>query len=696
MHTKFHFNILIMYNKTMLNYLIITIFISILTLSSYSYGSLIQSFFKWRITQYINILLGFGFIIGVLNFIIYPIVIFNLSTNIFVGLVYFILVLPIFFYRRIQWFKLDRYLLIFSLIVFIRLIITYQRGLAEESFDTVHYLSYIIEAAKGTFFTEFDVNGGIRTWILPLDDFSSYYYVLATLYRSIEFIKNQFNMDILTLTMPSIMWISTLFYYILSVSLSFASIKSLKIRNIIHQIIIILLIQFFFGAFYYNSVFSFYGNTYRTLFSGLLVLLIFDALQKQQFEVSHSFMNMITISSILGFSGAGYLSSFIALYTYILLMLMKYRLSNVNISMIYFMFIPIVLFVSNYWLFLNLVSRPILILLLLTYCVLFGITLLIKYPLQNIYRYIIVFLVPFGIYVASFIINNSTPIMQEFFVPRSKADMVWDYFSIDNVRSLLFNSLIWISVLFYIYKSKMLFARYFIMVLLIFINPITYPFIVKVMAYDLVYQRSFDALFNPFTISLLISYLLVLFDKYRMINVGVLTMSFFLAQYSVFNNYHFYFNPEVNYSGFNRLPKDQVEVFEVLNTKIQIEKYDRAIVVSQVPSVKGFVSNVFSVLDYNTYRSIDRYDEEASPSISPLWNIFYPRDFYGQSIFSDEPDYANTCMYLVDSKVDFVLLDATQFYMINGDYVPLELRVRDCGTEVYRNNRYILYQFYWK
>ena len=170
----------------------------------------------------------------------------------------------------------------------------------------------------------------------------------------------------------------------------------------------------------------------------------------------------------------------------------------------------------------------------------------------------------------------------------------------------------------------------------------------------------------------------------------------FLAQYAVFNNYHFYFNPEENYNGFNRLPQDQVEVFEVLNTKIRIEEYDRAVVVSQVPSIKGFVSNVFSVLDYNTYRSIDRFDAVVNPSFSPLWNIFYPRDYYGQSIFSDEPDYANTCNYLVESKVDFVVLDSTQFYMIDGDYVPLYLRVRACGTEVYRNDRYILYQFYWK
>lgn len=122
-----------------------------------------------------------------------------------------------------------------------------------------------------------------------------------------------------------------------------------------------------------------------------------------------------------------------------------------------------------------------------------------------------------------------------------------------------------------------------------------------------------------------------------------------------------------------------------------------AIVVSQVPSVKGFVSNIDSVLDYNSYRSIDRFDLNTTPAFSPLWNIFVPRDYYGQAIFSDEPDYMNTCQYLVESRVDFVLVDSTQYYIDStGGFVPLFIRVRDCATEVYSNNRYILYQFYWK
>lgn len=680
----------------MLNYLIVVMCVLILTLSSYCYGSLVQSFFKWEISKYINVLLGFSLIVGILNFFIYPVVLFKLSSNIFMVVVLLSLVLPFFFCWKISWIRIDKSLLFFGLILLFRFVIAYNRGLAEESFDTVYYLSYIIEAAKGTFFTEFGINGVINTWISPLDDFSSHYYILATLYKSVEFIKSQFSLNILTLTMPVVIWISTLFYFVLSISLTFASIQILSIKKIYHQVIIILLTQIFFGSLYYNSVFSFYGNTYRTLFSGLLVLMVYEAIKKEKFEISFAFMIMIVSSSILGFSGSGYLSSFIALYVYTSLMLIKHSLSNRNISLIFIMFIPIIQFVANYWLLVGIISFPLLVFLLLLYCLLFGITYTLKVSLQPVYKFFFIFLIPISIYLVSIIINKSTPLMQDFFIHRSNADMVWDYFSAYGIQNFMFNIFLWISVIIYSFRSKETFSKYFLIVLAIFINPITYPFIVKVMAYDLVYQRSYDALFNPFTMILLFSYLLITAQKYRFVEWGILIASVFLAQHSSLNNYHFYFNPEYNYNGFNRLPQDQVEVFEVLNTKIKIEKYDRAIVVSQVPSVKGFVSNIFSVLDYNTYRSIDRFDSTVNPSFSPLWNIFYPRDFYGQQIFSDEPDYIQTCKYLIDNKVDFVLVDVNQFYIDNNDYVPLYLKVRDCAKEVYRNERYILYQFYWK
>lgn len=679
----------------MLNYLLVTFIVIVMTLSSYAYGSLIQDFFQWKITKYINVLLGFNIIVGILNIVIYPIINYKVSSDIFLTLLLLIICLPIFFYKKIKWVKLDSIMLVFGLILFIRILITYNRGIAEESFDTVHYLSYIIEASKGSFLTEFDVNGVVRTWVLPQDDFSSHYYILSSIYRLVEFIKTQLSFDILTLTMPVVIWITTIFYYILSISVTFVSIEVLNVKNKVHQFIIILLTQFFIGSFYYNSVFQFYGNTYRTLFAGVLVLLIYLATQKKKFNFSYSIMIMLTTSAILGFSGSGYLISFISIYSYVVLILRNKNLSNRNLALMYILFIPVILFVINFWVLGGIVSVSKIILLTLLYITLMLVTIVFKLPLQIVYKTFFYVVFPIGILLYSLKINQVVPLMQDFFIQRSYTDMVWNYLSISNLREILFNSLLWISLILYSIKSKDMFSKYFIVILVIFINPIMYPFIVKVLSYDLVYQRNYDALFNTFTFILLFAYFFQYFARNRVIQVGVLIVSIFLAQYSTFNNYHIFFQPEENYNGFSRLPQDQVEAFEVLNTKVHLEGYDRAVVLSQVPSIKGFVSNIYSVLDYNTFRSIDRFDNNATPPYSPLWNIFMPRDYIGQKIFIDEPDYENTCKYLIEAQVDFVLVDAKQFYMKDGNFIPLYLKVRDCAKEVYSNDRYILYQFYW-
>ena len=275
----------------MLNYLLVIFFVSVMALSSYAYGSIVKNVFEWKLSKYINILLGFSIIVGFLNIVIYPIIHYKISSDVFLVLFLVIICLPIFFYKKVVFFRLNRSALVFGLILIIRILISYNRGIAEESFDTVHYLSYIIEAAKGSFLTQFDVSGSMRIGVEAVDDFSSHYYILSSIYRVIEFIKTNLSFDILTLTMPVVIWITSIFYYILSISLTFASMSILNIRNRIHQLIIILLTQFFIGSFYYNSVFSFYGNTYRTLFTGVLVLLIYLALQRNKFDIYYSILD---------------------------------------------------------------------------------------------------------------------------------------------------------------------------------------------------------------------------------------------------------------------------------------------------------------------------------------------------------------------------------------------------------------------
>lgn len=72
------------------------------------------------------------------------------------------------------------------------------------------------------------------------------------------------------------------------------------------------------------------------------------------------------------------------------------------------------------------------------------------------------------------------------------------------------------------------------------------------------------------------------------------------------------------------------------------------------------------------------------------------RDYIGQVIFDQEPQYDQTCSLLIESRIDFVIVSKNQFLIDDiGEIIPLYFKVRDCADLVYENSGYMLYQFYW-
>jgi hypothetical protein len=106
------------------------------------------------------------------------------------------------------------------------------------------------------------------------------------------------------------------------------------------------------------------------------------------------------------------------------------------------------------------------------------------------------------------------------------------------------------------------------------------------------------------------------------------------------------------------------------------------------------VPNVVTPISNETIRGINRYT--INKEHSKLLTIFMNRDFIGQEIFDVEPEYENTCKYLMEERIDFVVVDKNQFYYDeNGVIIPIYFKVRDCATPIYESDRYFIYQFYW-
>jgi len=56
-----------------------------------------------------------------------------------------------------------------------------------------------------------------------------------------------------------------------------------------------------------------------------------------------------------------------------------------------------------------------------------------------------------------------------------------------------------------------------------------------------------------------------------------------------------------------------------------------------------------------------------------------------------------TCELLIAQQIDFVLYDKSMVIYDKeiGDYMPISWYIRNCGTFVHENDRYILYRFFW-
>lgn len=329
------------------------------------------------------------------------------------------------------------------------------------------------------------------------------------------------------------------------------------------------------------------------------------------------------------------------------------------------------------------------------YLVIYGGTCLLVYRFARFFKFFkltVQIIIPIVITVTSVAIVYFNPsLITHIFVRASKYDMVWDYFTFHNLNFFFFNTIIWVSFLNLIYKSNTDSKNYFITILIVFINPLNFVFLTELLAGSVVH-RVFDVIFNP--VSFIWMFSLIELSLHRVVKLSLIGILSIISLQSQTTTYHFVFNLPENSSYFDRINQNELDVMNVLNTKIILEDLERPSVISQIFYIKAFVKNIELPLSYGYYRKLDVYDEVVDAP-NQLWNIFMVREYEAMRVFKQDPDYANVCQYIVKEEPDFILVDKDQFYFDGENYVPIYFRVRGCGTQIYENDDYLLYQFYW-
>lgn len=660
-------------------------------------GRIIIRLFKLNLPVSLYFPIGLFTVLGIGNILVYPIIYFQLAKW-WLYLFYIVLLclpfITLFRFKSIQ----RKYLLYFSLLIFYVLLMAYfssRNALGEISFDTVHYLSLVQENSIESFFNlSYVDNGNIKNFINPIDDYQSYYYFASMFVWLVETLLQKIGSTILPLTTGVYIWIFSCLLYALNFSLVYSVLDYLKLKSRLLTLGIGIFVLLFIGNIYYYNNFAFYGNSFRTTIVSFIMFLIYRQLNEKLQLSSYSILIMLMSSALIGASSSGYFIGLFGLYAFVAVINEQKQLIG-NYRALIFLTLPTVLFVIFNF------NQFIVHLLFIT--IFAYISFVLNDLVQNrtlnlvlfwIIRLLVFAIIPLFIWFISFqLLRGGYQDLSYFFREFSTGDMIWDYFTFRSWVHVIVNTLYLTGLVSFILLGKSIYRWILLVIILTFINPVSIMLVHRYFA-GLVTYRSFEIVFNHFSIILFLSSLYYVFKKIkkgRFYSVAILVISCVLTYNQVTTYYNPLFIPSENMNSWEKLTQDEVDTFKFLKTKIYTEQLYRPTVVSQIHSIKGFVPNIIVPITFNQMRTIDRYSNSANAP-TPLHNIFVYREYSAQQIYNTEPDYRNTCKYLADAKVDFVIIAHNQVFIEDGEYVPLFVRMRSCGDLEYSNEGYAIFR----
>ena len=662
-----------------------------LVLSSTLLGSLINHTFKLNINVFFNLIIGFILILVIyyLSGIVW--VLYRLSPSSYYlfnfGIIGLLMIISIIKIKKFKFLQF-RYMIFGIVLVLLLITLTLRYSFGIRSFDAVVYMSSVLDNINAPFLNAFNpYDGKLQSLINVENDFQSYYHMnssflwLFTLYQTIN------NLDFYP-SLSTVYLISmTLFYFVFLYHLILGTIQTFKLKS--KYLIVFIVIYFFvyFTSIYYNSSLSFLGQAYRTLIVAFMTQLVYLNLNKQLSNKASIILLSLSSFATISTSSSAYFIVFIILFAWLFIKVkeidsIEYVRYCVIAALPIGLFVLLFLF-SNF----NMIG-----LYLISYVGLCAFIYRFAYFFKH-FKTVVQYIVPISITVVSLITIYLNPNVSitHIFTRASRYDMVWDYFSFHNLNYIFFNTLIWISLVHLLTRSNTLTKNYFLTLIIVFINPLNFVFMTEFLAGSVVH-RVFDVLFNPVALIWMFSLIEVYLHRY--VKFGLIGILLLISIQSQSKAYHFVFNLPENSSTLDRINQNELDIMNVLNTKIILEDLDRPKVISQIFYIKAFVKQIELPLSYGYYRKLDVYDEVVTAP-NELWNIFMVREYETMRVFDTIPDSANVCNYLIEEKVDFVLVDRSQYYRDGEAYVPIFFRVRGCGTMIYENDDYILYQFYW-
>lgn len=673
----------------------------VIFLSGYFYGKIFQKFIK-PLRKIDCTVIGIFFILALFQIYIY----FNLGTNGSTDSAYMLfwilLVLGIVLCPLLRVNVLPKLVNLSSLGVgiFITVVLCISSSKFTTNntyFDTVSYLSQVIEGSSSSYFAhQVYASGEYLNRLYPIHDYTGYYYFWSMILRSV---RSLFNISE-SLT-PLYMWGATILYGMSLGNIVVNSVEVLyqKWYKVIGVVLAILILSPYYSN-YFNTTLAFFGNTIRTATIGLSMLLIYLYTKSKNARLFIPIM--VTYYACISMTSSGFfISAFmIASIFFYMCYTNETRLKH----WMYFIIscIPVFHYALLYMLPMGTSYFKIMGILLVLMALLFGVAYLIRKHLDKVCLVgkVLLPIVLVGLIVVSFMKKDTEFGYDFYFAVRSIDDMGVNLTThLDHnelVRNVIFYILLIGQCVNYKYHTK---YKFFLLLLIaLFLNPLVCPAIATYLTAG-AYARAFDLFINPFVMIFMIQnfeHITPLkYVNYGLAYGGMLVagvISYPMAYNSLTVAYSKPLEPPTEgYNFEHKVTDDSWELYDYVSSHLASEGSEPYIL-SQDISIKGYVPNIiltFSSTDFRTSLAEENYGENRD-----LVLMFYPTKMYGNDgSIGDDADFSKLYTVVNDSGAEYVIMSNTlSIYDERGWYEKTyaKLEHKEYFEKIFENNTWVV------
>lgn len=664
---------------------------------STAYGQFIKEKFELSNLNY-TAPLGFAGLLLTLQVFYYPIQYFNLNSRFLMWITLVILLLIVLMSMlRIsqiikQYMRLQALWVIIAFALFIFLF--YQSSIFMMYADTQMYLNYIAQNVNTSRVNDFLLWTGLQG--VEFDAiylFQGYFHFISSIIQILNMGKAMFGLAPVDNIVIST-WGLGLVYSVVSSLTILEFINYFKYKSQWIKSLLTIFSLFYTNLLYWKLSYSFYGNTWRSLFMATLMFILFKWIQEERDE--YKYIGAIIFGASLAASSS---SLFIGFATILGFTYYRFKTKAGNIiADISILSLPMVVYVLAILAKDHLNIAIILLVISLLYFSRFIFQVVNKVLLsiegfvkQHTNLIFIIFL-PLVAIIYSFVYKYFNPSYPydffHYFQNHAGYDMVKDYLFIhSDIFDIFLNILRWSAVALLIYKyrvhkSSNYILSHFLLTALFFLNPLTTVFISKTFASN-VYYRAFESIFNAFSEVLLFSYLFNYLWNKKFIFWFISLLLMLTVSYQHYASYILNDRTAIYglamAEGKTVMPiykisyneYDIIQNFIALNNDKPI-KNKQLTVVSHANGLRTFVPDAYQLFTARQYwYNWDRVNQEF---YELAWRKF-PWDEV--KIL----DYPKSCDYLSEFSVDYIIVETiynkefdkatdscTFTYYSNGEY----------------------------